>query len=115
MALQTPPRELLVSVFQPLILGFFFRLFFVLQHAPGVVLTSWFRTFAENVAAGGDPESQHLFGLAADLDVPSGSVGRVLGVARGAGLTAVDERTHVHLQLFPKGALARAGVEFPSA
>ncbi len=115
MALRVPPRELLVSPFNPFILGFFFRLFFVLQHARGVVLTSWFRTFDENVSEGGDPESQHLFGLAADLDVPSGSVGGVLGLARGTGLVAVDERTHVHIQLFPAGALSRAGVIFPTA
>ena len=114
MALRAPPTLLLLSAFQPFILAFYFRLVLVLRAAPTGVLTSWFRSFEENVSEGGDPESQHLFGLAADFDVPRASVGLVLAVARGVGLIAVDERTHVHLQLFPKGALARAGVIFPS-
>jgi len=112
-ALQVPPRELLLSGFQPVILAFFFRLILVLQAHQDVVLTSWFRTVDANIAADGDPESQHLFGLAADVSVPSRLLPGVLAVARGVGLIAVNERTHVHLQLFPAGALARAGVVFP--
>lgn len=115
MALQAPPRDLLLSAFQPFILAFFFRLVLVLRATPGLVLTSWWRSFAANVAEGGDEESQHLFGLAADFEVPRAAVAHVLEVARGVGLVAVDERTHVHVQLFPAGVLARAGVVFPTA
>jgi len=112
-ALQAPPRELLLSGFQPFILAFFFRAVLVLRAAPSAVITSWFRSVQANISEGGDPQSQHLFGLAMDIDVPRASVAHVLEVARGVGLVAVDERTHVHLQLFPAGALARAGVVFP--
>ncbi len=115
MPLQAPPRDLLRSGFQQLILTFVVRAIFVLRNVPGVIPTSWFRTFDENISEGGDPESQHLFALALDLDVPRGSVSRVLQAARAVGLVAVDERTHVHLQLFPAGALSRAGVLFPEA
>lgn len=114
MPLQAPPRDLLRSGFQPLILTFVVRAIFVIQNVR-VIPTSWFRTFDENISEGGDPESQHLFALALDLDVPRGSVSRVLEAARAVGLVAVDERTHVHLQLFPAGALSRAGVLFPEA
>jgi len=113
MPANAPPRQLLVSAFQPLILTFILRVIFVLRAVQGAIPTSWFRTFDENVSEGGDPESQHLFALAVDLDVGRGSVARVLEVSRAVGLVAVDERTHVHLQLFPRGALARAGVLFP--
>jgi len=115
MPVQAPPRQLLLSGFQPLILTFIVRVIFTLRNVLGAMPTSWFRTFEENVREGGDPESQHLFALAVDLDVPRGSVARVLEVARAVGLVAVDERTHVHLQLFPAGALGRAGVIFPEA
>lgn len=97
-----------------MILAFFFRLILVLRRTPDAIPTSWWRSVEDNREEGGDPESQHLFGLAADIVVPSRVLAGVLGVARGLGLTAVNERTHVHLQLFPKGALARAGVVFPS-
>lgn len=113
MALQAPPRALLLSGFQPFILEFFFRLVLVLRATPGVLLTSWFRTVQANISEGGDEDSQHLFGLAADFEVPRVALGHVLEVARGVGLIPVNEGDHVHVQLFQAGALARAGVVFP--
>jgi len=47
------------------------------------------------------PDSQHLLGLAADLvtDFPEAVAQRLDAV----GLVAVDEGTHVHVQLLPPG------------
>ena len=112
---QAPPIELIQSPFRPFILSFYFRLFVVLSSIPGSFLTSWFRTFDENVRAGGDPQSQHLFALGADLDVPTPQIAQSIDLGRFLGLIPVDEGTHVHFQLFPKGALARAGILFPEA
>ncbi len=112
---QPPPVQLIRSGFRPFILSFYFRLFLILQHIPGVILTSWWRSFDENVAAGGEAQSQHLFALAADLDVPAPLVSHTLELARQIGLIAVDGGDHVHVQLFPAGALAAAGVLFPEA
>lgn len=113
MALQAPPRDLVQSAFQPVIRAFIERVILLLGHQAAVP-TSWYRSVDANIAVGGDPESQHLFAIALDLAVPRSAVAHVLETAQGLGLIAVDERTHVHLQLFPAGALARAGVVFPS-
>lgn len=83
------------------------------QFAGRVGVTSWFRTPEANRTAGGMAESQHLFGLAMDLSAPPQLLPDVVAVAQANHLIAVQERGHVHVQLFPKGALARAGVRFP--
>jgi len=80
---------------------------------PGQVLTSWWRDPDENADVGGSPDSQHLFGLA--LDVTGPGLAATQELARRNGLTAVAEVDHLHLQLFPAGVLARAGVRFPQA
>lgn len=80
---------------------------------PGQVLTSWWRDPNLNADVGGSPESQHLFGLAVDVTGPQ--QGFTQQLARQMGLTAVTEIDHLHLQYFPAGVLARAGVEFPRA
>jgi len=54
-----------------------------------------------------------LFGLAMDLTAPAQLLPDVVNVAHANHLIAVQERGHVHVQMFPKGALARAGVRFP--
>ncbi len=109
-----PPAALLASGWFPIILNCYWRAVRVWWAVPGLGLTSWFRTPSVNREAGGDPESQHLFGLAWDLDTRTLDKARVIQAARDAGLVAVDERTHIHIQAFPAGALARAGVRFPS-
>lgn len=66
--------------------------------SPPVRVSSFFRTVSENRAAGGSPTSQHLIGTAADL------VGQRVGLAaacRRLGLVAVEEGTHLHVQLWP--------------
>lgn len=78
---------------------------------PGVVPTSWWRSPMENRRVGGAPESQHLFGFAADFDAPRDRR-QLLTIAddlRRAGFVTVVEFDHVHAQAFPPGALRRAG------
>lgn len=108
---QIPPAAWLASAWFPLIVRFYWRALRVFWSFRGLTVTSWWRSPQANRDVGGDPESQHLFGLAWDIAPASTSLVRE---ARAAGLTAVDEGSHVHMQLFPAGALARAGVRFPS-
>jgi len=108
-----PPPELLASAWFPFILNFYWRAISVLWRFPGAGVTSWFRTAEKNRIEGGSPESQHLFGLAWDIVTPPQFTEAALAQARAAGLIAVREKRHVHVQMFPAGALARAGVTFP--
>lgn len=87
--------------------------------APGASLkvTSWWRDRARNAAVGGAATSQHLIGLALDLqptkpNATEPELARLAGVLAaamnsvGGGLTAVNEwssRRHVHVQKSPAG------------
>ena len=111
-----PPLSLLRSPWLPFIVAFYWRAVTVLfRFGSQVGVSSWFRTPDANRDAGGDRESQHLFALAWDVVTPVHLLDAVAQVARGAGLIAVPNPREgiVHLQLFPAGALARAGVTFP--
>ncbi|MEE9282155.1 MAG: D-Ala-D-Ala carboxypeptidase family metallohydrolase [Myxococcota bacterium] len=115
MALRAPPQFLLQSRIGPLIVAFVFRVLMVLatnrQLIPGLRITSWFRTRAENEAVDGATFSQHLLGLALDFDYvddpASSSLLQTLQSALEAGdfgfLDADDE--HVHVQLLPQELL----------
>jgi len=72
-------------------------------------VSSWYRTQRANRAVGGDAESQHLMGLAMDFVGDAEAIERA---AQARGLIAVRESDHTHVQVFPRGALARAGVRF---
>lgn len=111
--IQPPPFELLRSPWFPFVEATFQRVSLVVQLVPGLRATSWFRTAAINREAGGDPESQHLFALAVDLSGSQDAERQAIVIARELGLNPVAEPSHVHLQLFPRGALARVGVRFP--
>jgi len=108
-----PPPELLNSGWFPFISNFYWRAVAGAQGFGGLSVSSWFRTPAKNRIEGGAPESQHLFGLAWDVVVPRQNLEHLVEHMRGQGLVAVQERGHVHVQAFPAGALARAGVTFP--
>jgi len=66
--------------------------------------TSWYRTVDGNRAVGGHPWSQHLVGLAADHAPASASF---RSKARAAGLIAIYEGDHDHIQAWPAGTLER--------
>lgn len=70
-----------------------------------VTATSWYRSPLENARVGGDPWSQHQVGWGLDVVGPGQS--QFAKLARMTGLTVVQEASHVHVQLFPKGILRR--------
>jgi len=78
------------------------------------VITSWFRTPLENQRVGGNPDSQHLLGLA--LDVVPGKPSFKLAVSEAssrfmeAGFITIPAEKHLHIQTFPAGLLRDAGV-----
>jgi protoporphyrinogen oxidase len=65
-------------------------------------VTSWIRTPARNARVGGKPNSCHVSGFGIDLvpDNPS-SKPALLQDAREAGLDAVDEGHHIHIEVDP--------------
>lgn len=72
----------------------------------GNTVTSWWRDPISNEEAGGEPDSQHLVGLAVDVDGPFLQLFRDRCDAEG--LVTVREHDHLHVQRYPKGALAEA-------
>ncbi len=81
------------------VVDFVLRLTTLRVHYPFSV-TSWYRTPERNVIVGGHPQSRHLLGLAVDVVVDDARrVPALLDDARRAGLTAVDEGDHVHIQV----------------
>lgn len=70
---------------------------------PDSQLTSWFRDRARNAEVGGAEYSQHRLGFA--FDVVTAEPERFAATARAYGFTAVQEGSHVHLQVFPAGVL----------
>ncbi len=77
------------------------------------VVTSWFRSVDQNRRVGGDPDSQHLFGLAFDIVPGKGTSRLAINEAAGRfaqfGFTVVPDSTHVHVQVFPRGVLRAGG------
>ena len=111
--LQPPPLDLIESAWRPFLDIFVHRANVLLQWVPGLTFTSWWRSPAGNRDEGGDRESQHLFALAADFTGSQDRLRLAIWLGRSVGLIMVPSAGHVHSQLFPKGALARAGVVFP--
>lgn len=108
-----PPVSLLRSIWLPVLRIFVRRVILLIQYMPDETLTSWFRTPERNRIEGGDPESQHLFALAMDFAVPLGDLFADAATARSFRLIPDTSRGILHVQLFPAGVLARAGVIFP--
>ena len=103
----TPPPAVLIDHFLPTYRELIDRWSFLLREFPLTFPTSWFRDQLNNERVGGSPDSQHLFGFAADFDTPEPLAFGAL--AREIGLIPVIEFDHVHVQAFPSGALRRAG------
>jgi len=116
--LAVPPPSLLRSAWLPILRIFVQRALPLLRQG---TLISWFRTPELNRRVGGDPDSQHLFGIAWDLalveniqsEAPERLEFTIAEVARALGLVAVPGDDTVHVQLFPAGTLGRFGIRFP--
>lgn len=62
-------------------------------------VTSWLRSPLHNVEVGGQPTSYHLVALAVDIILDKGEdVDAFKTEAARLGLSALDERDHIHLQ-----------------
>lgn len=70
---------------------------------PAVTMTSGTRSAERNAQVGGQPNSQHLAGTAADYAVPANQKPAFISRARQLGYQAIDEGDHIHLQL-PRGS-----------
>ncbi|NYF21908.1 hypothetical protein HDC36_003384 [Xanthomonas sp. JAI131] len=81
---------------------------------PGVQMTSGMRTPQRNAEVGGQPNSQHLAGTAADYAVPAALKPAFVARARQLGYQPIDEGDHVHLQL-PNGGAAAGGTQLRKA
>lgn len=75
---------------------------------PAVTMTSGARSAERNVQVGGQPNSQHLNGSAADYAVPANQKPAFISRARQLGYQAIDEGDHIHLQL-PRGSAGGGG------
>ncbi len=70
---------------------------------PGTMITSWYRDPVTNSRVNGLPDSQHLAGLAFDVDHPDlRALIPLGGILRGLGFTVVPTPTHLHIQAFPR-------------
>lgn len=74
----------------------------MLAGGQGVQMTSGLRTPERNAAVGGKPNSQHLRGTAGDYVVPQAQKAQFIQQAQAAGLQAIDEGDHIHVQQ-PRG------------
>lgn len=101
-----PPPARVVSALRPQLERFLAQLRAV-REPPGmrVSFTSWWRSKQRNLQVGGARTSQHLLGLAVDVVPVGGSRSELLRRLRAAGLVALDEGDHVHVQAFPAGVI----------
>jgi hypothetical protein len=74
---------------------------FTLCIGHGGSVTSWIRSTRHNMAVGGQPNSLHRVGLAADLvfDEPADQLSAAI-TAKRLGLYALDEGSHLHVQAY---------------
>jgi len=104
-ALEQPPRQIWEPI-ERLVPGIFPFFIDAIVQGAGLEaqLSSWWRSRGSNARVGGNSESQHLVALAVDLVVPDPA--RVVDKMNRLGLFAVDEGSHVHVQLLPAGTVA---------
>ena len=102
MAVQRPPPAL-EAAWGPLYREFLQRVSDGAAGIPVSAVTSWWRSRSRNSSVGGAIYSQHLLGFALDLVSP-----RPAALVRGlsaAGLVAIDEGDHVHVQAYRAGQI----------
>ena len=85
----------------------------------GYLVSNTFRSLKDNARVGGKGYSQHLLGLAGDLDIRGLSpeqINEMIRAARAQGLTvvtpeqevALGHKPHVHVQAFRAGVVPKA-------
>lgn len=74
---------------------------------PSATMTSGARSAERNAQVGGQPNSQHLAGTAADYAVPANQKPAFISRVRQMGYEAIDEGDHIHVQL-PRGSRGNA-------
>lgn len=108
-----PPRALVASIARasPQFWSQFTRGIDAATRGVNGTFVNWYRSAEHNTRAGGAASSQHRFGTAVDLVVPSGARFSVANALRRQGFTVVDEGDHLHVQAFASSAtLTRAGI-----
>lgn len=108
MSVKPPPWEVVRWVYWPLY--DFLEKLHRIRAGPSLFLTSWWRPPDHNEAIGGQPESQHLYGLAIDVDGASDEIDQFASDCRAQGLVVIRYRGYVHVQAYPAGTLRRAGL-----
>jgi hypothetical protein len=82
------------------------RVVWAIEPIDDLAITSWFRDEASNRSAGGHPFSQHRLAFA--FDFVTERKGELATRCRRAGLVAVVEGSHVHVQAFTAGTLPQS-------
>lgn len=119
----TPPPTHVVQFWERLLPGFWSRWLGAADSAlreieaegdDDIIITSWFRSPLNNRAVNGNPDSQHLVGLALDIVLTRANPRLAIDEAAASfaefGFIAVPEPTHLHVQTFPAGLLRRVGI-----
>lgn len=73
--------------------------FATLARTTGATMTSGLRSPEHNAEVGGEPNSQHVAGTAADFAVRPEQKPAFVAQAQAMGYTAIDEGDHIHLQV----------------
>lgn len=108
MSVSFPPQQVLAVTF-PMIVRFLVALGQA-QPGPSVRATSWWRDVETNRRVGGAPDSQHLLALALDVVGEKFEIEQLAHRLRQLGIVAIQERTHLHLQLLPAGMAREIGL-----
>lgn len=104
MSLQAPPAQL-VNAYPEFYRWLLPRLNLIARTFPAAQPTSWWRSSARNLEVGGAVRSQHLLAWAVDFAGPRDEAMAMVELARNIGMVAVDEGTHVHVQMYPRGVV----------
>jgi hypothetical protein len=119
----TPPPSHVVVFFESLFPGFWARWLGAADSAlreidaegvDDIIITSWWRSLVDNRAVNGEPDSQHLVGLALDVVPAKQNLRSAIDEAAASftefGFVAVPASRHLHIQTFPAGLLRSVGV-----